>query len=185
MHEEVIGMTKPTHEDATIMLQLAQWGAAIGLSEAMNWMWSDEFVTDADGFWAKYPTGSEGARKLLTIGNYCETLGTLWKQGLLNEGLIFDWLAVSMVWARVKDCLLHIRLESGNRRMYENFEALANAESAYDAAKADAYLHQRDKPAFYGRALAVAEAKYWGRPSVPRTPAAGTTGRRRGTPPTR
>jgi hypothetical protein len=129
-------MAKPTHEDATIMLQLAQWGAAIGLLEAMNWMWGDEFVTDAAGFWAKYPRGSEGARKLLTIGNYYETLGTLWKQGLLNEGLIFDWQAVSLVWARVKNCFLHIREESGNRRIYENFEALANAESAYDAGQA-------------------------------------------------
>jgi len=28
------------------MLQLAQWGAALGLNEAMNWMWSDQFVPD-------------------------------------------------------------------------------------------------------------------------------------------
>jgi hypothetical protein len=128
-------MAKPTHEDAMIMLQLAQWGAAIGLNEATNWMWSDEFVTDAKGFRAKYPIGTEGARKLHTIGNYYETLGTLWKQGLLNEGLIFDWLAVQMVWARVKDCFLDFRKAAGNPRLYENFEALANAESAYDASQ--------------------------------------------------
>jgi hypothetical protein len=36
----------------------------------------------------------------------------------------------------VKNCFLHIREESGNRRIYENFEALANAESAYDAGQA-------------------------------------------------
>jgi hypothetical protein len=28
------------------MLQLAQWGAALGLNEAMNRMWSDQFVPD-------------------------------------------------------------------------------------------------------------------------------------------
>jgi hypothetical protein len=42
-------MAKPTHEDAVVMLQLAQWGAAIGLLEAANWMWSDELIPDAGG----------------------------------------------------------------------------------------------------------------------------------------
>ena len=120
-------MAKPTHEDAIVMLQLAQWGASIGLLEASNWMWSDEFIPDADGFWAKYPWGSEGARRLLTIGNFFETLGTLWKNGLLNEDLIFDWLAVSMVWDRVKNCFLDSREKSGQPQLWENFEALANA----------------------------------------------------------
>lgn len=123
-------MAKPTHEDATIMLQLAQWGAAIHLDEAMNWMWSDAFITDGPSFWARHPAGSEGAQRLRTIGNYYETLGTLWRQGLFNEDLIFDWLAVSMVWARVKDCFLVTRKEAGLPALWENFEALANAQSA-------------------------------------------------------
>jgi hypothetical protein len=145
VYEEVIGMAKPTHEDATIMLQLAQWGAAIGLSEASNWMWSDEFVPDAEGFRAKYPMGSEGMRKLFAIGNYFETIGTLWKHGLLNEDLIFDWLAVSMVWDRVKNCFLDFRKEAGNPRLYENFEALANANSAYGAGQARDKVGKRGK----------------------------------------
>ncbi len=126
-------MAKPTREDAAIMLQLAQWGAAIGLLEAANWVWSDEFDTNPDAFRAKYPMGSEEARKLQTIGNFYETVGTLWKQGLLNEELVFDWLAIPMIWARVKDNFLALRERAGNPRLYENFEALANAESAYDA----------------------------------------------------
>jgi hypothetical protein len=129
-------MANPTHEDAVIMLQLAQWGAAIDLTDAVNWMWSDEFLPDATAFWAKNPFGSEGARKLSVIGNYFETIGTLWKQGLLNEGLIFDWLAVSLVWGRVKECFLHIRAEAGAPRLFENFEALAKADEAHDAAQA-------------------------------------------------
>jgi hypothetical protein len=35
---------------------------------------------------------------------------------------------------------------------------------ADERAKAEAYPHQGNDPAFYGRALAIAEAKYWGRP---------------------
>ena len=126
-------MAKPTHEDAMIMLQVAQWGAATHLTEALNWMWSDEFVTDGEGFWAKYPFGSQGAQKIITIVNHFETLGTLWKQGLFNEALLFDWLAVSAVWARAKNCFLEIRKVAGNPALFENFEALANAQSARDA----------------------------------------------------
>jgi hypothetical protein len=50
------------------------------------------------------------------------------------------------------------------------------ADAAYAAG---AYPLQGDDDAFYSRALAIAEAKYWGRPSARRTPA----GARRGTKP--
>ena len=56
-------MAKPTREDALIMIQLAQWGATLGLTEASSWMWSDEFIPDGEGFAAKYPAGSEGFSK--------------------------------------------------------------------------------------------------------------------------
>ncbi len=123
-------MPRPTHEDAVLLVQLAQWGAADHLNEAMNWMWSDQFLPDADAFRAKYPWGSEGSGLLLKIGNHFETLGTLWKQGLLNEDLIFDWLAVAPVWNRVKGPFLAGREMSGIPALWENFEAMANAQAA-------------------------------------------------------
>jgi hypothetical protein len=127
---ELAQMSKPTHEDAMIMLQLAQWGASIDLLHALNWMWSDEFITNSAEFRSRYPAGSEGAAKIHTIGNYFETIGTLWKQGLFNEDLVFDWLAVDLVWNRVKDFFIEGRKQAGEPRLWENFEALANAESA-------------------------------------------------------
>lgn len=123
-------MAKPTHDDAMIMLQIARWAATAGLTEAANWMWSDEFVPDGEGFAAKYPAGSEGFRKLMTIGNHYETLGTLWKNGLFNETLLFDWLAIAMVWDRVKGPLLRGRERTGEPSLWENFEALAKAQAA-------------------------------------------------------
>lgn len=44
-------MAKPTHEDALIVLQLAQLEATLNMSDASNWMWSDEFVTDGGDPW--------------------------------------------------------------------------------------------------------------------------------------
>ncbi len=126
-------MAKPTYQDATLMLQLAQWQAALGVQEAMNWLWSDQFIPDYAEFAKKYPLGSEGQLKAGKICGFFETLGTLYKHGLFNEGLLFDWLAVSMVWDKIKGYALGIRQVAGDPRLYENFEAMANASVAYDA----------------------------------------------------
>lgn len=126
-------MAKPTYQDASLMLQLAQWGAVSGTQEAFGWMWSDQFTPDYAEFRKQYPPGTEGGIKLMKICGYYETLGTLWKHGLLNEELIFDWIAVSMVWERVKNIPLGLRQDAGNPRLYENFEALAKADVAHDA----------------------------------------------------
>jgi hypothetical protein len=121
-------MAKPTYQDATLMLQLAQWGAALGLPEAVNWMWSDQFVTDYAGFVEKYPAGSQGSVYASKICTWYETIGTLYKQGLFSGELLFDWLAVSLVWDRIKGYALGVREQSGEPRMMENFEAMAKAE---------------------------------------------------------
>jgi hypothetical protein len=126
-------MTKPTYQDASLMLQLAQWGAVSGLSEATNWLWSDQFIPDYTEFVRKYPLGSEGTLIAAKVCGYFETLATLWKHGLLNEELVFDWLAVSMIWDRIKSYAIGVRQAAGNPRLYENFEALAKANVAHDA----------------------------------------------------
>ena len=121
-------MAKPTYQDATLMLQLAQLGAAQGLWEAWVWLRSDEFVPDYAEFVEKYPRGSEEYGKVRTIGVWFETLGTLYKHGLFNEELLFDWLGVALVWDRMKGFVLGVREEMGEPRIYENFEAMAKAQ---------------------------------------------------------
>lgn len=121
-------MAKPTYQDATLMLQIAQWGAASGANEAANWIWSDQFIPDYTGFVKKYPPGSDGFANVSKVCGWYETIGTLYKQGLINEELLFDWLAAYLVWDRVKGFALGQREESGEPRIYENFEALAKAQ---------------------------------------------------------
>jgi len=121
-------MAGPTHQDAMLMLQVAQWAAALGVQEAANWMWSDEFVSDYAQFVEKYPPGSDGFANASKICSWFETLGTLYKHGLFNEELLFDWLAVHLVWDRIKGFALGLRDQTGEPRMYENFEAMAKAQ---------------------------------------------------------
>jgi len=121
-------MTKPNYQDATLMLQLAQWGAALGLNEAMNWIWSNQFVPDYTEFVKKYPTGSEGFANASKICYVFETIGTLYKHGLFNEELLFDWLAIGLVWDKIKGFALGEREQYEEPRIFENFEAMAKAQ---------------------------------------------------------
>ena len=120
-------MAKPTYQDATLMIQLARWGAESGVPEATNWMWSDQFIPDYAEFAEKYPPGSEGSANASKICGWYETIGTLYKQGLFNEELLFDWLAVYLVWDRIKGYALGVREQVGEPRLFENFEAMAKA----------------------------------------------------------
>jgi hypothetical protein len=116
-------MSRPTYEDADIMLRLVQaWPV-----EPSDWIWSDQFVADHGEFMQKYPDGEEFS-KVRGVLNWYETIGTLYKHGLLNEDLLFDWLAVYAVWDRVKDHAFALRRATDEPRMYENFEAMADAQ---------------------------------------------------------
>ena len=123
-------MAKPTYKDATLMLQIAQWESMLGVPEAMNWLWSDEYISDYAEFVKKYPRGSDGYLKASKVCNVFETIGTLFKNGLFNKELLFDWMAVGMVWNRIKGFAIGIRKEAGEPRLYENFEMMAKDDKA-------------------------------------------------------
>jgi hypothetical protein len=121
-------MTKPTYQDADILLKMARLGIDMNVGEITGWVYSDEFVVDYGEFTKKYSSDSEEANKVRSILIWYETLGTLYKNGLFNEELLFDWLAVAPMWKRLESIALGQRKQSGNPRMFENFEALVNAE---------------------------------------------------------
>jgi hypothetical protein len=123
-------MTKPAYEDADLMFRLVQsWPV-----EASDWIWSDEFVPDHDEA-AKGAKGGEAFGHVRATLNWYETIGTLYKNSLFNEELLFDWLAIDAAWRRMKSYALAWREESGEPRMYENFEAMAKAQRELAASR--------------------------------------------------
>ena len=102
--------------DAALLLQLAQWGATMGLEDAYQLVWSEEFDPDAAS-----PEDPLVAR-VLTWG---ETIGTLTKNGLIDTDLGLDWLWVAGIWERVAPAARKLREKHGVPEIYENFEALA------------------------------------------------------------
>lgn len=121
-------MAKPTADDARLVVELAQLAAEQHHSEAMDWVWSDEFVPDYDEFVKKYPRGTKEHARIVQICNFYETIGALWHNGLINEDLLFDWLWITGPWERVKGFALAQRKAANNDSIYELFEAMADAQ---------------------------------------------------------
>jgi hypothetical protein len=106
----------PDREDAALLIQLAQWGTSLGLQAAMNKIFADDFDPESAS------TRDEPVNTVLSFG---ETIGTLTKNGLIDTGLILDWLWMSGAWARVGPAARKAREKYGLPAQYENMEALA------------------------------------------------------------
>ena len=120
---------KPTFQDAQIILQIAQLAANNGIHSAMNWLWSDDFNPDYAEFIKVHPHGSDGYGKARLVAVHYETIGTLWKNKLINEDLLFDWLSVTAVWERLRSLVLAERKAFGIAALGENFQKMARAQT--------------------------------------------------------
>lgn len=103
-------------EDATLLVQLAQWATSLGLQEASRAVFADDFDPEAA------TERDDAVNRILAFG---ETVGTLTKNGLFDTELALDWLWVSGLWSRVGPAAVRAREKLGVPQMYENFEALA------------------------------------------------------------
>jgi hypothetical protein len=133
VQREETEMAKPTQEDAKIVLELAKMGMQPELVDAFTWLLAQPPPADNDRFKEKYPPGSPEHRWADQICSFFETVGVLWKHGLINEELLFDWIWVGGPWERIKGYALGLRKEFDNPRLYELFEALAAAEARVEA----------------------------------------------------
>jgi Domain of unknown function (DUF4760) len=120
-------MPEPTQDDAQLIVQLATLWTQLDGIRASGWIWSDAFVADPDEYKQKYPSGTTEHGYVSTTAGWFETVGTLVKNGLLNEALVLDWVSVEPIWKRLEPLLLAERDEHDEPRLYENFEALARA----------------------------------------------------------
>ena len=138
------------------MLELAGWYTPSGVGEAANWVRSNEYVSDFKTFDSRHPDGSEGRLRINTYLGFHETVATLWKNGLVNEELLFDWLWVTGPWDRVKDVAIGMREKMGVAALWENFEAMAERQRSLMA-----------KPVKKARTPAPAARSARTRPSTP------------------
>jgi steroid delta-isomerase-like uncharacterized protein len=114
------------------------------MAEAREFLFSDRFITDPVEFAAEYPAGSREHIAIRQLLVFMETLGTLDKYGLISEDLLFDWLTAGPLWERLKGHALRRREQARDPRLYENFEALVQAEEHWMWAH-DTQVAERNK----------------------------------------
>ena len=119
-------MAEPTKEDAQLVVQLAHVGTQMIHPKARGWIFSDAFISDPEEFFETYPPGTDEFDYVGGVAGYYETIGTLWKHGLINEELLFDWLYVAGMWERLRPILVEMR--KSTPQLWENFEAMAEAQ---------------------------------------------------------
>jgi hypothetical protein len=111
-------MAKPTRDDAQLMIQIAQWGTALGFQRAIPALFSENFDPERGDYLT-----DEAVRTVLYFG---ESIGTLVKHDLLSRELVEDWLWVEGMWSKVGPAAIKQREKAGEPRLFENFEALAS-----------------------------------------------------------
>ena len=110
----LIGVYKCEDNKALLLLDTEEYNI-MKTPENFNY---DEFI-------AKYPRGSKEYGKATKGCGWFESIGTLYKQGLFNGELLFDWLTVKLPWSRLSGFAMGVRDAAEEPRLYENFEAMA------------------------------------------------------------
>jgi hypothetical protein len=117
-----------TKEDAQLVVQLARLGTQMADPRARGFIWGPDFISDPKEFFEKHPPGSPEWDYVGGVAAWYETIGTLWKHGLIAEELLFDWLYIVGMWERLKPILVAMR--ESTPQLWENFEAMADAQAA-------------------------------------------------------
>jgi hypothetical protein len=118
-------MEEPTHKDAELIIELTKLGSTPEAREAMAWIWSDEYELDYQEFIRKHPRGSAGYKKVILVCDWCELVGALYKNKLLNKQLLSDCWSFGKGWERVKGFCLGEREAWNSPELYVNMELLA------------------------------------------------------------
>lgn len=104
------------HEDAKMIVELAKWGTDMGLEDALAKLFQPDFDARAT---------ADDNPSVRTVLWFFETVGTLVKRGALDGGFVRDVWWIEGMWPLVQPHVMVARQESGEPRLYENFEALA------------------------------------------------------------
>ncbi|CAN5683775.1 MAG: hypothetical protein H0V47_13730 [Chloroflexia bacterium] len=91
-----------TQQEASLLIELSKVGAAMGLTEAINWIMSNDFDPDYALFRDKHARGGKASFYLATVCDFYHSVGTLVKAGVLRPELTVEYFEVLPLWERVQ-----------------------------------------------------------------------------------
>ena len=117
--------TPPTMAEAQLIVQMATNDAISGVHKGYGVLREFESPPTPAQLRKKHPIGSDEHAYVMAFLRSCEMTATFVKQGLLSEDLVNDIYWLGDAWEISEKLCKGMRRESGEPRIYANFEALA------------------------------------------------------------
>ena len=117
-------MEDTIYRDVDVLMRLVDMRSSPRLEDAFSWM-RDEFDAKTyEEFNEKYPRGSQGRLKFISVCNFFELCGILVNRHILEEDLFFDiGFGLSLMWQKIKAILAGYRKVT-DVRLWENIDIL-------------------------------------------------------------
>jgi len=129
-------MSKPTHEQAQLHLQVYEMRREARLRQARDWYFRNYWADSMEDAMRIAAPGTEGGTNLMMVVGYWEQACALLNYGLLHEDLFFETSGEFFgVWERLRPTVAQ------GREMWKNKQFLANVEKA--ATRYEAWIEAR------------------------------------------
>ena len=129
-------MSKPTHEQAQLHLQVFEQRREARLRQARDWFFKNYHPeTFEEGMKIAAP-GTEGGTNFMMVASYWEQTCALLNYGLLHEDLFFETTGEFFgVWEAIKPGISHIREMWKNKHFLEHLEKASQRFEAWQEAR--------------------------------------------------
>jgi hypothetical protein len=115
----------PTAADAQLIVAMQHVDAISGAHEGWHLLNAFERPPTLTQLRRRHPVDSNEYRCIASFLGSCETMSTFVKHDLLHEGLVNDLYWVAGAWRQAEKICRGMRKESGEPRIFENFERFA------------------------------------------------------------
>lgn len=118
-----------SREDVQLLLQLDQVHRPG--RQAKQFIWSEAFERAASegSFFDTYTLDSDERFHVNDVATYYEMVGLLWRSRVVDEEAALEWAPAGIYWERLGPVLIQARDVFGVETLWEDFEALAAAQS--------------------------------------------------------
>ena len=121
-------VTKPTYDDANLMLRLYELRREEKMRSAREWFAANFHFHTLEEFTQKCPPNSSMNAYARMVVSYWDMVASFITGGILNQDLFFEsQMELLFVWQRIGKLLPEMRQAYKNPKLYSNLETVANA----------------------------------------------------------
>jgi hypothetical protein len=134
-------MSKPTHDQAQLQLQLYDMRREAKLRQARDWFFKNYFVESLEDAMRIAGPGTEGGTYAMMVLTYWDQACAMLNYGLLHEDLFFETSGEFFgVWDRVKPMVPKGRERFANKQFLAHLEAAAQRYEKWMEARSPGHI---------------------------------------------